>query len=108
MAQYIDREAAVKLLRNQALEALEYSNTECEVLSSVADELEDFPPADVVPVVRCKDCRYSRPRIAAEKEVLRENVVICTAISSEYFTKWEDDFCSEGVRKEATNGGDAD
>lgn len=28
MAQYIDREAAVKLLRNQALEALEYSNTE--------------------------------------------------------------------------------
>ena len=108
MAQYIDREAAVKLLRNQAHEALEYSDTECEVLSSVADELEDFPAADVVPVVRCKDCRYSRPRIAAEKEVLRENVVICTAISSEYITKWEDDFCSEGVRKEATNGGDAD
>lgn len=108
MAQYIDREAAVKLLRNQALEALEYSNTECEVLSSVADELEDFPPADVVPVVRCKDCRYSRPRIAAEKTVLRENVVICTAISSEYITKWEDDFCSEGVRKEATIGSDTD
>ena len=101
MAQYIDREAAVKLLRNQALEALEYSNTECEVLSSVADELEDFPPADMVPVVRCKDCRYSRPRIAVEKKVLRENVVICTAISGEYITKWEDDFCSEGVRKEA-------
>lgn len=101
MAKYIDLEAAAKLLRNQAREALEYSNTECEVLSSVADELEDFPPADVVPVVRCKDCVYSRPRIAAEKEVLRENVVICTAISGEYITKWEDDFCSEGVRKEA-------
>nr|DAK05941.1 MAG TPA: hypothetical protein [Ackermannviridae sp.] len=108
MAKYIDLEAAVKLLRNQAHEALEYSDTECEVLSSVADELEDFPPADVVPVVRCKDCVYSRPRIAAEKEFLRENVVICTAISSEYFTKWEDDFCSEGVRKEASNGGDTD
>ena len=108
MAKYIDREAAVNLLRNQALEALEYSNTECEVLASVADELEDFPAADVAPVVRCKDCVYSRPRIAAEKKVLRENVVICTAISSEYFTKWEDDFCSEGVRKEAPIGGDAD
>lgn len=108
MAKYIDREAAVKLLRNQAREALEYSNTECEVLSSVADELEDFPPADVVPVVRCKDCVYSRPRIAAEKEVLRENVVICTAISGEYITKWEDDFCSEGVRKEAPIGSDTD
>lgn len=108
MAKYIDREAAVNLLRNQALEALEYSNTECEVLASVADELEDFPAADVAPVVRCKDCVYSRPRIAAEKKVLRENVVICTAISSEYFTKREDDFCSEGVRKEAPIGGDAD
>ena len=47
MAKYIDREAAVKLLRNQALEALEYSNTECEVLASVADELEDFPAAEI-------------------------------------------------------------
>lgn len=108
MAQYIDREAAVKLLRNQAHEALEYSNTECDVLSSVSDELEDFPPADVVPVVRCKDCRYSRPRTAAEKEVLFENVVICTYFSHEYLPKWEDDFCSEGVRKEASNGGDTD
>lgn len=102
MAQYIDKEAAVKLLRNQAREALEYSNTECEVLSSVADELEDFPPADVVPVVRCKDCRYSRP-VAKEKDL-----VVCTAISGEYITKWEDDFCSEGTLKEATNGGDTD
>lgn len=109
MAQYIDRESAVKLLRNQALEALEYSNTKCEVLASVADELEDFPAADVAPVVRCKDCRYSRPRIAAEKEFLRENVVICTAtIRSEYIAKWEDDFCSEGVRKEAPIGSDTD
>lgn len=109
MAKYIDLESAVKLLRNQAREALEYSNTECEVLSSVADELEDFPPADVVSVVRCKDCRYSRPRIAAEKEFLRENVVICTAtIRSEYIAKWEDDFCSEGVRKEAPIGSDTD
>ena len=74
----------------------------CDHIVDICEE------ADMVPVVRCKDCRYSRPRIAAEKEVLRENVVICTAISSEYFTKWEDDFCSEGVHKEASNGGDTD
>lgn len=108
MAQYIDREAAVKLLRNQALEALEYSNIECEVLASVADELEDFPEADVEPVVRCKDCVYSRPQTAAEKEVLFEDMVICTAFSHECLPMWKDDFCSEGVCKEATNGGDAD
>ena len=99
MAQYIDREAAVKLLRNQALEALEYSNTECEVLSSVADELEDFPPADVVPVVRCKDCVYSRP---AGKNC--EDLVVCIAHSEDYLYMMKSDFCSYGTFKEATNG----
>lgn len=105
MAKYIDREAAVKLLRNQAREALEYSNTECEVLSSVADELEDFPAADVVPVVRCKDCVYSLP---ARKENFREGFVICTALSEDYAYMRKSDFCSYGTFEEATNGGDAD
>jgi hypothetical protein len=99
MAQYIDREAAVKLLRNQAREAFEYSNTECEVLSSVADELEDFPPADVVPVVRCKDCVYSRP---AGKNC--EDLVVCIAHSEDYLYMMKSDFCSYGTFKEATNG----
>lgn len=99
MAQYIDREAAVKLLRNQALEALEYSNTECEVLASVADELEDFPPADVVPVVRCKDCVYSRP---AGKNC--EDMVVCIAHSEDYLYMMKSDFCSYGTFKEAPNG----
>lgn len=101
MAQYIDREAAVKLLRNQALEALEYSNTECEVLASVADELEDFPEADVEPVVHCKDCVYSRP---VGKNC--EDMVVCTALSNLYMMK--SDFCSYGTFKEATIGSDTD
>lgn len=101
MAQYIDREAAVKLLRNQAHEALEYSDTECEVLSSVADELEDFPAADVVPVVRCKDCVYSIP---AGKENFREGLVVCTVLNEDYAYVMKSDFCSYGTFKEATNG----
>lgn len=99
MAKYIDLEAAVKLLRNQAHEALEYSDTECEVLSSVADELEDFPPADVVPAVRCKDCVYSRP---AGKNC--EDLVVCIAHSEDYLYMMKSDFCSYGTFKEATNG----
>mgnify|MGYP006947702746 FL=1 len=99
MAKYIDLEAAVNLLRNQALEALEYSNTECEVLASVADELEDFPAADVAPVVRCKDCVYSRP---AGKNC--EDLVVCIAHSEDYLYMMKSDFCSYGTFKEATNG----
>ena len=113
MAKYIDLEALVNWLKHIPLKDLSDGQGLCRVimeddLKAAISSLPESAVADMVPVVRCKDCRYSRPRIAAEKEVLRENVVICTAISGEYITKWEDDFCSEGVRKEASNGGDTD
>lgn len=108
MAKYIDKDDIVDMLRRWGQEAAETNSAEAAAFEAVAYELQYFPEDDVVPVVRCKDCRYSRPRIAVEKEVLRENVVICTAISNEYITKWEDDFCSYGTLKEAPNGSDAD
>ncbi len=102
MAKYIDKDEVVDMLRGWGQEASETNSAEAAAFEAVAYELQYFPEDDVVSVVRCKDCVYSRPRIAVEKEVLRENVVICTAtIRSEYIAKWEDDFCSEGVRKEA-------
>jgi hypothetical protein len=113
MAKYVDAQALRDWLKHIPLKDLSDGQGLCRVImeddfKSAISFLPESAVADMVPVVRCKDCRYSRPRIAAEKEVLRENVVICTAISSEYFTKWEDDFCSEGVRKEASNGGDTE
>lgn len=113
MAKYIDLEALVNWLKNIPLKDLSDGQWLCRVImeddfKAAISSLPESAVADMVPVVRCKDCRYSRPRIAAEKEVLRENVVICTAISGEYITKWEDDFCSEGVRKEAPIGSDTD
>lgn len=108
MAQYIDREAAVKLLRNQALEALEYSNTECEVLASVADELEDFPAADVAPVVHA--C-WTNPSWTTYKHGTCSacNWVNTTGAHCNGFRK--PNFCPNcGARmdKEAPNGSDAD
>lgn len=113
MDRYIDLEALVNWLKRIPLKDLSDGQGLCRVImeddfKAAIGSLPESAVADMAPVVHCKDCVYSRPRIAAEKKVLRENVVICTAISSEYFTKWEDDFCSEGVRKEASNGGDTD
>lgn len=113
MTKYIDREALVDWLKHIPLKDLSDGQGLCRVImeddfKAAISSLPESAVADMVPVVRCKDCRYSRPRIAVEKEVLHENVVICTAISSEYSTKWEDDFCSDGVHKEASNGGDTD
>lgn len=113
MAKYIDLEALVNWLKHIPLKDLSDGQGLCRVImeddfKSAISSMPESAVADMVPVVRCKDCRYSRPRIAVEKEVLRENVVICTAISNEYITKWEDDFCSDGVHKEASNGSDTD
>ena len=113
MAKYIDLEALVNWLKHIPQKTYPMDRGLCRVImeddfKSAISSMPESAVADVVPVVRCKDCRYSRPRIAVEKEVLRENVVICTAINSEYITKWEDDFCSDGVHKEASNGGDTD
>lgn len=113
MAQYIDLEALVNWLKHIPLKDLSDGHGLCRVImeddfKAAISSLPESAVADMAPVVRCKDCRYSRPRIAVEKEVLLENVVICTAINSEYITKWEDDFCSDGVHKEASNGGDTD
>ena len=113
MAKCIYLEALVNWLKHIPLKDLSDGQVLCRVImeddfKAAISSLPESAVADMVPVVRCKDCRYSRPRIAVEKKVLRENVVICTAISNEYITKWEDDFCSEGVHKEASNGGDTD
>ena len=113
MAQYIGLEALVDWLKHIPLKDLSDGQGLCRVImeddfKSAISSLPGSTFVDMVPVVRCKDCRYSRPRIAVEKEVLRENVVICTAINSECITKWEDDFCSDGERKEAPNGSDTD
>lgn len=108
MAKYIDLEALVNWLKHIPLKDLSDGQGLCRVImeddfKSAISSLPESAVADMVPVVRCKDCRYSLP---AEKN--GENLVVCTAISGEYITKWEDDFCSYGTFKEASNGGDAD
>lgn len=108
MAKYIDKDDIVDMLRRWGQEASETNSAESDAFEAVAYEVQYFPEADVVPVVRCKDCVYSRPQTAAEKEVLFEDMVICTAFSHECLPMWKDDFCSDGVHKEASNGGDTD
>lgn len=60
---------------------------------------------DAVPVVRCRDCFYSRPRNRGESEYLLEDVVICEnceMLDSGWNPMFGNDFCSYGKRK----GGD--
>lgn len=90
MAEYIDKEACLSILRAKAnmavlMDAAPY-------FEKAAQMLEKLPAADVAPVVRCKNCRsYNKPKTGwCEVHLDREH---------------PDDFCSYGERKESADNG---
>ncbi|MBQ2768071.1 MAG: hypothetical protein IJF49_08370 [Clostridia bacterium] len=67
---------------------------------------EDAPAADVVEVVRCKDCILYEPKYLAGLQK-NDNYGICTRykfLTEEYSLRFETDFCSFGARKEQDHG----
>lgn len=79
MAEYIEREAAIKALQPTHAPAIN------EVLASV---LRRVPAADVVEVVRCRDCKHR-----AEDD-------FCTGRGWPDQLVADDGFCEKGKRKE--------
>lgn len=57
--------------------------------------------ADVVEVVRCKDCVHSRPLCFTEKKLYNDDCVGCIKISTSYHSLImnENDFCSYGEKR---------
>lgn len=84
MAEYIEREAAEDAAGEAYLKGL---NPEWAV--------RDVPTADVVPVVRCKDCENAQNECGG--------MIICRVYKH---IMWLQDFCSYGKRKDegADNG----
>ena len=85
MAEYIDREALRKVLENWRDAHADVDDEQgCGLLEDVIWEVDAQPAADVVPVVRCKDCYQS---------VVIGNVLHCT-----YWGKDTDEngYCHEG------------
>lgn len=50
MDEYIEREAAIRVVNGQSSLTM--------TRSSLIDSIRKIPTADVAPVVRCKDCKY--------------------------------------------------
>lgn len=66
MADYMKKSDVISYIRKEAAEAQSAfeelggeSGIIAEAFEDLANELEDFPAADVAPVVRCKDCQKS-------------------------------------------------
>jgi hypothetical protein len=95
MAGYIDKNATVGILEAMS------RNADCECikkrLEKAAKRVSTMPDADVVEVVRCKDCKWDRPDTLLDKHWC-SRLLGCMEVRA-------DDFCSYGERKDC---GDAE
>lgn len=84
MAEYIEREVAIDFVNNYTPNIDGETTIQC-----VKTALKNAPTADVVPVVRCKDCKRARPLIF-------KNFYFCRKYR---VCRKTDDYCSYGERK---------
>lgn len=110
MAEYIDREAAVKAFNN--FDAGRAVSTHSTLLTpeEFAEYLYELPAADVAPVVRCKECEHAEH--AERYERADGTAGYCCGHPQNTFAygaRWDrvfkpvkeaDDFCSYGERKD--------
>lgn len=61
----------------------------------IEENIERLSPADVVSVVRCKDCKYA-------EETYRPDIVRCTNFSTYHdpWKVWRGWYCGDGERRE--------
>ena len=81
----------------------EYEEQVAQIGDDYGVGLGEVKDPDVVKVVRCMDCKYSRDfQTKSEKAMYCSGCIICTngEISDTEFAMWGDDFCSYGERKE--------
>lgn len=95
MAEYIEREAALSLVRPDAPEDEKAAVTIATAKKLVRDIVRRTPAADVAPVVHCKDCIYTRKLYGR---------LVCKYGTCSGCILREDFFCANGTRKD----GDSD
>ena len=102
MAEYIEREALMKNFCGYDLtKCVKYGNESAEqqhdsystmMMYEIADEIEDAPTIDAVPVVRCRDCFYYTP--------VNDKIGKCVFLTGENQYVVPDGYCYLGERKE--------
>lgn len=91
MSEYIERQKAIEALTNNALIGETESGYTWFYTDEVYSTLKTTPSADVVQVVRCKNCKY------------RGSDDFCVGRGFPYQLVAGDEFCSRAKMKEHTN-----
>jgi Zn ribbon nucleic-acid-binding protein len=102
MAEYIDREKAIEFIRlNYCKDCNSYNGAKCRACSfdDAMLGIEDVPTADVVEVVRCKDCKFYKLRNVSSRYKPTKPCCLRTATIKVN----ETDFCSYGEKRSEGN-----
>ena len=91
MAEYIEREAAIKLFNFAVLDCLGMEPT--IRAWDIIKALESIPAADVRPVVTCADCKYNTREV---NDLFGNNAIQCIT----GLTHRRDWFCADGEKRE--------
>lgn len=98
MGDYISRDMAIARLTK-----VEVTNR-LATMTDAKREIAEVPAADVVPVVRCKDCKhFNFEHMECENEAVSTDHEGGASYSLNFYL---DDFCSYGERKEKNNDTD--
>ena len=96
MAEYIRREDALDCLKRYPTGKYAGENLYCAEIRAAADDINDLPVADVVSVVRCKDCKFCDDAYCYDGRKL-EDFYHCNWLDE---VVGKDDFCSHGEKEE--------
>lgn len=103
MAEYIEREILLNTLDKVCRVACPYSErrdiaqyVKCGAcpLGSAFDFIDDIPAADVVKVIRCKDCRFFTPSVYSDDWCSAKS----PGVSKGMYTPSGDSYCSDAER----------
>lgn len=104
MAEYIEKHKAVNLLtylENEFQQFKPFKGFEHAMYRKLCETeiaIGKLPAADVVPVVRCKDCKhFNHKRMECENEAVSTDHEGGAQYSLNF---WLDDFCSYGERRD--------
>ena len=106
MAEYIEREALMEQLgkKKAGIADKRYTEGFNDALMRFRSMVHSAKAADVVEVVRCKDCKYwheSTWFCSKNSYFIDSNEISCSPLESPTWTMWgENDFCSNGEMKD--------
>ena len=102
MAEYIDKEAAISLIKQYGHDAIDggrYSLDTVDDCIELANRIKALPATDVATVVRCKDCKYYKISQLLPPHKFCFRLRHPTENRSVGYNFADDDFCSHGERR---------